>query len=50
MKYANDIIKEIKARGPIEIPEGCFASEDFDIWMHKEAKGEVKEKEDGNNN
>lgn len=43
MKYANDIIKEIKARGPVKVPEDCFVSEDFDVWIHKEIKREVKE-------
>lgn len=36
MKYAEDIIKEIEKRGPIKVPEGYVASEDFDIWMHND--------------
>ncbi len=43
MKYANDIVKEMDARGAVEVPEECFASEDFDMWMHRE----VLEDEDG---
>ncbi len=42
MKYANDIVKEMDARGSIEVPKECFASEGFDIWMYGD--GEEVEK------
>lgn len=34
MKYADDIVRAMDVRGSIEVPEDCFASEEFDVWMY----------------
>ncbi len=34
MRYAEDIIREINERGPINIPDNCYASDGFDRWMY----------------
>ncbi|MCR5102563.1 MAG: hypothetical protein K6B41_14545 [Butyrivibrio sp.] len=34
MKYSDEIVKQMDDRGPVEIPDGCFASEEFDEWMY----------------
>lgn len=34
MKYAKDIVEEMNKRGPVKIPDGCFADETFDEYMH----------------
>lgn len=35
MKYADDIVKDMDARGPIKVPEDCFASEEFDNYIRR---------------
>ena len=34
MKYAKDIVEEMNKRGPVKIPNGCFADETFDEYMY----------------
>ena len=36
IKFANDIIKEIRERGSIEVPEGYFTGEAFEEWLYEE--------------
>jgi len=36
VKFANDIVKEIRERGNIEVPEGYVTGEAFEEWLHKE--------------
>ena len=33
VKYAKDIIKEIQARGSIQVPEGYITGEAFEEWL-----------------
>lgn len=35
VKYVTDIIKEIQARGSIEVPEGYITGEDFEKWLRE---------------
>ncbi len=36
IKFANDIVKEIRERGSIEVPKGYFTGEAFEEWLHDE--------------
>lgn len=35
IKYANDIIEEIKKRGPISVPYGFVTGEEFEKWLYE---------------
>jgi hypothetical protein len=34
IKFAKDIVTEIRKRGPIEVPEGYITGEDFEASMY----------------
>lgn len=36
IKFANDIVREIRERGSIEVPEGYFTGEAFEEWLYEE--------------
>ncbi len=36
IKFAEDIIKEIQARGSIQVPEGYITGEAFEEWLRSE--------------
>ncbi len=36
IKFAEDIIKEMDARGTIKIPDNCVAGDDFERWLCEE--------------
>lgn len=36
VKFADEIVKEIRERGSIEVPEGYFTGEAFEEWLYKE--------------
>ncbi len=36
IKFANEIIEEIEARGEIIIPEGCVTGEEYEAWLYEE--------------
>ena len=36
IKFAEDIVKEIRERGSIEVPEGYVTGEAFEEWLYKE--------------
>lgn len=36
IKFADEIVKEIRERGSIEVPEGYFTGEAFEEWLYKE--------------
>ena len=40
-KFANEIINEIKARGPVKIPAGSVSGEEFEEWLYVEEKVEM---------
>lgn len=40
-KFANDIISEIKARGPVEVPAGSVSGEEFEKWLYGEDEVEM---------
>lgn len=42
VKFANDIIKEIKIRGSIEVPKGYITGESFEKWLCAERQKGVK--------
>lgn len=33
IKFAKDIVKEIKERGPVSIPDNCIGGDDFERWL-----------------
>lgn len=33
IKFAKDVVKQIKERGPIKIPNGSVTGEDFQQWL-----------------
>lgn len=33
IKFAEDIIKEVKKRGTIEVPDDCVTGEEFEKWL-----------------
>lgn len=35
VKFADEIVKEIRERGSIEVPEGYFTGEAFEEWLYK---------------
>lgn len=35
IKFAEDIVKEIRERGNIEVPEGYVTGEAFEEWLYK---------------
>lgn len=35
-KFADEIVKEIRERGSIEVPEGYFTGEAFEEWLYKD--------------
>lgn len=35
IKFAEDIVKEIRERGSIEVPEGYVTGEAFEEWLYK---------------
>ena len=47
IKYANEIAKEIKERGEIQVPECCVIGEEFEKWLRDRninlTKEEIKE-------
>ena len=36
IKFAEDIVKEIRERGSIEVPKGYVTGEAFEEWLYKE--------------
>lgn len=36
IKFAQDIVREIRERGSIEVPEGYVTGEDFENWLYGE--------------
>lgn len=36
IKFADEIVKEIRERGSVEVPEGYFTGEAFEEWLYKE--------------
>lgn len=36
IKFADEIVKEIRERGSIEVPEGYFTGEAFEEWLYKD--------------
>lgn len=36
IKYAKEIVKEIRERGSIMIPDGCDTGDAFEEWLRKE--------------
>ena len=37
IKFADEIVKEIKERGQIQIPDGYVTGEDYEKWLYDEA-------------
>ena len=35
IKFADEIVKEIKERGQIQVPDGCVTGEEFDKWLRE---------------
>ena len=35
IKFADEIVKEIRERGSIEVPKGYFTGEAFEEWLYK---------------
>lgn len=33
IKFARDIVKQIRERGPIKVPDGCVTGEAFEKWL-----------------
>lgn len=48
IKYADKIIKEIKERGPIKIPDNCATGEEFEKYLRRNKNfmtvNEIKDK------
>ncbi len=36
IKFADQIVEEIQARGSVEVPNGYFTGEAFEEWLYKE--------------
>ena len=34
IKFADEIAKEIKERGQIQVPDGCVTGEEFEKWRN----------------
>ena len=35
VKFADEIVTEIKERGQIQVPDGCVTGEEFEEWLRK---------------
>ena len=35
IKFADEIAKEIKERGQIQVPDGCVTGEEFEKWLRE---------------
>ena len=46
-KFANEIINEIKARGPVKIPAESVSGEEFEEWLCTEKKADRKDTVNG---
>lgn len=49
IKFADEIVKEIRERGSIEVPEGYFTGEAFEEWLYKEKEKVFIELSDSTN-
>lgn len=36
IKFADEIVKEIKERGQIQTPEGCVTGEEYEKWLYND--------------
>lgn len=50
IKFANEIVKEIRERGSIEVPEGYFTGEAFEEWLYEEIFIELSDSMELNGN
>lgn len=37
IKYADEIIKDIKERGEIKVPDDCVTGEEYENWLYNES-------------
>ena len=40
IKTAAEIAEEINKRGPVTVPEGCFADDSFEHWLRRNEENE----------
>ena len=38
IKFADEIAKEIKERGQIQVPDSCITGEEFEKWLRETPK------------